>query len=273
MYSGGACAGPSVGTDTETVTNGVVPTTAPFGAPGTGLFSFQAVYTGDGNNNPATSPCNEFLTVQKFTPILSTQLSASSIVVFGSATDTATLTGATSTAGGTVTFTMYMGSSCSGVSVGTDTETVTNGFVPSTGAFLANTVGFYSFRAVYSGDGNNNGVTSSCELLTVNPASPTISIILSSNTILHGGSVTVSTGLSGATNNASGTVTVTMYTGGSCSGTIVGSSGPLTVSMGVVPTSGPFTAATAGTYSFQAVYSGDANNMAATGSCVVLTVT
>ena len=271
MYTGSLCSGTSVGSATETVTNGVVPTTGAFGAPSTGIFSFLAAYTGDGNNNP-TSACNELLTVQKFSPTLSTQLSASSIVVFVSVTDTATLTGATSTAGGTVTFTMYKGSSCSGSSVGSDTETVTDGFVPTTGSFSANSVGFFSFHAVYSGDSNNNGATSSCELLTANPASPTLSILLSSNMILHGGSVTVSSGLTGATTTAGGTVKITMYTGGTCSGTVEGTATE-TVTNAIVPTSGPFVAPTAGTFSFQAVYSGNANNMAATSSCVILTAT
>jgi hypothetical protein len=134
-------------------------------------------------------------------------------------------------------------------------------------------VGLNSFQAVYSGDSNNNGATSPCEVLTVNPASPTISIILSSNTILHGGSVTISSGLIGATSNAGGTVTITMYAGGTCSGSVVGSPDALTVTNGVVPTSIPFFANTAGTYSFQAFYGGDANNMAATSACTILTST
>ena len=274
MYAGSSCSGTILGKYIETLTNGFVPTSGVFTANSAGTYSFQAVYSGDTGNNGASSACEILIaTAQKSSPTISTQLSTTSITVFGSVTDKATLTGATSNAGGTVTFTMYNGGSCSGGSVGSDTETVTNGVVPTSSAFGTSAVGLNSFQAVYSGDTNNNGATSPCEVLTVNPASPTISIILSSNTILHGGSVTISSGLIGATSNAGGTVTITMYIGGTCSGSVVGSPDALTVTNGVVPMSSPFFANTAGTYSLQAVYGGDANNMAASSACTILTST
>lgn len=58
----GACSGSVTGTDTETVTNTVVPTPGAFAASTAGTYSFQAVYSGDANNNAATSTC-KILTV------------------------------------------------------------------------------------------------------------------------------------------------------------------------------------------------------------------
>jgi hypothetical protein len=259
---------------TVTVTNGVVPTSGLFQMDtlGAGPYGFTAVYSGDANNAGVTGSCEPFTLVQA-SPTLTTKLSAAPITVSQTVTDSATLTGASPNAGGTVTYSEYNGGSCTGTAIGSDTETVTNGVVPTTSTFAFAAAGFYSFQAVYTGDGENKGATSPCEPLTVNPDSPTLSTLLSATTIVHGGSVTDSSALSGASATAGGTVTITMYTGGSCSGTVVGSSGALTVTNGIIPTSGSFTAATAGTYSFLAVYSGDANNMATTAACEVLTAT
>ena len=64
-------------------------------------------------------------------PTLSTSLSPSSVTVGQSTHDTATLTGATSNAGGSVTYTVYTNNTCNTVAAGEGTFTVTNGSVPS----------------------------------------------------------------------------------------------------------------------------------------------
>jgi hypothetical protein len=262
---------------TVTVTNGIVPGSGSFDLStlALGNFGFTAKYSGDANNAMVTGSCEPF-TLVKATPTISTQLSAATITVSQTVTDSATLSGASADASGSVTYFEYHGGSCSGGSINSDTETVTNGVVPNTSAFGFNAPllgpGFYSFQAVYTGDGHNVGNSSPCEPLTVNLNSPTLTTQLSATTIPHGGTVTDSAALSGATSNAIGTVTYTMYSGGSCSGTVQGSA-TKTVAGAVVPNSGSFTAATAGTYSFLAVYSGDSNNMPATASCELLTAT
>jgi uncharacterized repeat protein (TIGR01451 family) len=97
-----------------------------------------------------------------------------------SVNDSATISGATSDAGGTVEYAFY--SSLSACNAGTfatpggtslGTKTVTGGVVPdsdSTGPI--NTAGTYFFRAFYSGDNNNNGASSACtdEALVINAA-------------------------------------------------------------------------------------------------------
>jgi len=279
MYSGDFCSGAPFGfSPALTVTNGM-PVSFTFGPSiGAGVFSFQATYTGDGNNMPATSPCNEFLTVASFPSVITTMLSSSTITVSGVVTDTATLTGVTTTAGGSVTFTMYPGGSCTGTPIDSATETVTNGFVPTTGNFGpgdTSSVGTFSFQAVYTpNNADNLPATSSCELLTVNRASPTLSTLLSATSIVHGGSVTDTATLTGAVAlPGTGMVTFTMYMGSSCSGTVVSTWGPIAVNGAGVATSAAFTAATAGTYSFSVFYSGDANNNPATATCELLTAT
>jgi len=264
-----------------TVTNGMpVSWTPTFSYPiPTGVYSFQAAYSGDDNNKPATSPCNEFLTVALSPTVITTQLSSSSITVLGTVTDQATLSGVTPTAAGTVNYYQYNGGSCSGSAIASDVGVpVSDGSVSASTPFSTSTVGFYSFQASYISDGDNAPATSSCEILTVNPAPTTISTILSSTTIVLGNSVTDSAALFGpATSSAGGTVTISMYTGSTCQvgGTYTGQEYILPVSGGVVngnnPT-GPFTPAATGTYSFRAVYSGDPNNQASTAPCEVLTV-
>lgn len=87
--------------------------------------------------------------------------------------DTAVLTGATSDASGTVTYTLYRGSPGSGVQIGQDSiVNVANGQVPNSALYSAATAGSYYFVASYSGDANNNAVIGSPEVFTV--TAPTV---------------------------------------------------------------------------------------------------
>ena len=164
------------GTDlgTKTVTNGVVPNSNSTGAiNAAGTYYFRAFYSGDPNNTgPVSSACtDETLVVSPNAPSITTLLSQSTGNVGDSVHDSATLTGATATAGGTVKYAFYsVLADCNagtfatpgGTSLGT--KTVTNGVVPNsdpTGPI--NTAGTYYFRAFYSGDPNNTGpVSSAC---------------------------------------------------------------------------------------------------------------
>ncbi|MBI3639254.1 MAG: SBBP repeat-containing protein [Thaumarchaeota archaeon] len=93
---------------------------------------------------------------------ISTTLSGSSIPIGSSITDSATLSGNTANAGGTVTYNIYNNTSCTGTPVFTSAVTVTNGVVPSSSAFTPSVAGGYNAQAVYSGDSNNAGSTSTC---------------------------------------------------------------------------------------------------------------
>lgn len=275
-----ACPGSPLKTNVVAVTGGLVPNGAlTINLPGT--YYVQASYSGDSSNAPATSACS-LQTVNMAAPSLSTQLSTTSIKAGGSLTDTATLTLATSNAGGTVTYTVYTDNACTltaaspnPVAVNPKTVAVTNGNVPSA-SFTITVVSTYYVQASYSGDPNNSGpVLSTCEgAITVNLASPTISTQLSFTTIVHGGSVTDTATLAMSSgSNAAGTVDFNLYSGSTCSGIPVDSDLLVSVT-GNAATSKSFTVATAGTYSFRATYSGDPNNNGPTSSaCEILIVT
>src|SRR5207245_1834432 len=72
---------------------------------------------------------------------------------------------------------------------------------------------------------------------------------------------------------AGGTVTYELWNATStCNGSTHTSFTPVTVTNGIVPNSPSETFTTAGPYSWNATYSGDANNNPATSSCEQLTV-
>jgi len=95
---------------------------------------------------------------------------------------------------------------------------------------------------------------------------PSIATTLSANPVEVGSTVHDSVTLSGASANAGGTVTYTVYTDGACS-LNAQAAGTVTVTNGVVPDSNPITFNQAGDFFWQAVYSGDANNNSATSAC------
>ena len=78
--------------------------------------------------------------------------------------DTATLAGASSTAGGTVTYQLFDNGTCGPDAdpIRTDSVTVTNGTVPDSPPFTA-TAPEYSYLATYSGDGTNEATAGVCE--------------------------------------------------------------------------------------------------------------
>src|SRR5207245_2438652 len=267
-FSGGTCAGTATVVSTVTVTNGVVPNSASVTPSPAGSFSFNAVYSGDVNNNVATSAC-EPLTVNKASPTIATTLSATTITVGASVTDSSTMASFFQ-AGGTVTYNRFSGGTCAGTATVVSTVTVTNGVVPNSAANTPTPAGSFSFNAVYSGDANNNAATSACEPLSV-ITGVGISTTLSSTTPVVGTTVTGSATLSGQTATAGGTVTYYDFTNGLCTapGTVVSI---VTVTNGVVPNSRAVLFNATGSFSFQASYSGDANNNAATSACEPLTV-
>jgi hypothetical protein len=164
-----------------------------FGTAGT--LYYYAVYSGDANNNPATSAC-EALTIvnQKASPSITTTLfrtegqPAATTAVGGSVFDSAHLAGATSSAGGTVQYELFSNGSCTGTPTNIFAPVPVNiGIAPNSAPQTFNTAGSFSWKAVYSGDLNNNGITSACEVLTVTsggfsipefPLQPVLSVLV-----------------------------------------------------------------------------------------------
>jgi uncharacterized repeat protein (TIGR01451 family) len=169
---------------------------------------------------------------------------------------------------GSVSIKFFQGGTCDGTVLDTGSATL-----DSTGAFNATgmpetltAAGQYSFQATYGGDGTYSAAPASgCEPLTVVPNSPEISTELSSSSVSHGTAVHDSATLSGATSDAGGTVTYSVYSDDEC-GDKVADGGTVDVSDGLVPNSNDVTLP-AGTYFWQASYSGDANNRPALSGC------
>jgi len=266
VYSGAdTCTGTDLLNSTVTVTNGVVPDSSAFTPLSAGTYSFQAVYTGDANNNGASSVCSTEQLLVKTNPSIGTTLSATSVDVGSTVHDSSSLSGATGDAGGQVTYTVYTNNTCTTGARAAGTVTVTNGVVPDSNALAFNTAGTFYWQAVYTGDTKNNGATSTCvdETLVVNPLQPgqtTAQHLIPNDSFI----------LTGTTTNAGGTITFNLFapSDATCAGTpaltqTVTVSGSGTYST----TNSAFIASTEGTWRWQSSYSGDTNNLSATSSC------
>jgi hypothetical protein len=183
----------------------------------------------------------------------------------------ALLSKTTTNAGGTVTYNLFANGNCGGASTVISTVPVTSGRAQPSAKWLLTSAGPYSWNAIYSGDQNNSPATSQCGPLSISKAVPTISTTLSANPISKGGAVSSSATLSGGF-RAGGTVTYNQFSSADCAGqaTMVSI---VMVSNNSVPSSSSQTFVTDGKFSWNAVYSGDPNNIPATGQCRPLTVT
>jgi hypothetical protein len=200
-------------------------------------------------------------------PSITTSLSDSTVSVGDAVHDSATLTGATAGAGGTVTYTVYSDNTCSTKVADGGTKTVTNGNVPDSDPVTFNNAGTFYWQAVYSGDANNNGATSDCtsEKLVVNPNTPGIS---TAQHVIPNDDATIS----GATTQAGGTITFNLYApdDATCSGTPAYTQQVNVSGNGTYKTTNTtFVASDNGEWRWQVIYSGDGNNAGATSACGV----
>jgi hypothetical protein len=195
--------------------------------------------------------------------------------------DTATLSGASSIAGGTVSYARFNNGTCSGTPVTTQTVNVTNAVVPDSSTFTPTAAGSYSYQATYSGDSQNIPMGPGlCEPLSVGTTSTTVTTHVrdAGGTDITGTSVALGTvvhdtaTVNGQINgiNATGTVTYSFFTNGSCSGTAT-STQDVALTGGAVPNSSTKTLG-AGSYSYSATYGGDGNYGGSTGSCEPFTI-
>jgi len=115
LYSNPTCTPAASKTNTATVLNHV-PGQTTFSPSVGGTFSINAVYSGDGANNPSpTSLCKQLIVSKTVTTTTTTITSSLSFPVGGAVTDTSSLSGANhATATGTVTYSIYQGSVCTG---------------------------------------------------------------------------------------------------------------------------------------------------------------
>ncbi|HXW36993.1 MAG TPA: hypothetical protein VEJ36_03710 [Nitrososphaerales archaeon] len=249
--------------------DGSVPTSAAVSFPTAGTYYWYAVYSGDGNNQGVVSPCEALLVGSE--PTISTTLSQTSIPVGGSTSDSASITGATSGASGTLKFWFSTVDSCpeNGATQVGSGQKGGNGVYSSGTSTTFNTAGTYYWYANYTGDTNNLPATSACEPLTVGLA---ITTTLSAQTILVGASVTDSATIQYPTGIPTGTVTYYDSSANDCSGGNAVNTVTLTAS-GSAPPSTAVAYSSAGSYSWYAVYSGGGKNAGpVTSPCEPLTV-
>ncbi len=282
LYASADCSGTALNTFNVTVTNGVVPASPTVTLSAVGTYNWVVSYSGDANNEAATSACGaETVLITQLKPSITTTVKlgettvpdGGSVPVGSVINDTAVLSGATATAGGTVTYKLYASADCSGTALNTFNVTVTNGVVPASPTVTLSAVGTYNWVVSYSGDANNEAATSACgaETVLTTKLKPSIATVLSADTISTGGSVNDTAKLTGATADAGGTVTYYVYSGSSsesCTeGNLKYTLGPVNVTNGVVANSPSQIFTDAGNYQWQAVYSGDAKNEGATSAC------
>jgi hypothetical protein len=126
-----------------------------------GWFSDQEIY-GLPIDNASMTGCG------KTSPTISTALSASGGIKGDTVHDTATLSGATNDAEGTVNYRYYSSvPACTNDTTGTaghdvSTETVTGGVVPKSDDATFTTAGTFYWAAFYSGDAKNSAAKSDC---------------------------------------------------------------------------------------------------------------
>ena len=301
-FKGDTCYGTAppipVGLPVTVTSSSVLPSSYfPFLAAGS--YSWNAAYSGDGNNTATTSPC-ELLTVQPAEVKATAGLVAAEgeslpITVGGSLSFSVSLSGETYNAGGSVAYSIYTGSGCitlktSPTKANGLNQTVGTGQnepnVPNSASATFGSAGSYSVKATYSGDANNTAATSVCLPFAVSKATPTLTLSLSSTSIKSSkvNSLSVWANLTEGFSATGGGISFSYYhcpTGSasctgvpSCStGNFAGSEvpGPSGVT-GPSAQTGWIPAVPPGNYSWQAVYSGDGNNTHATSQCVSLTV-
>ena len=171
---------------------------------------------------------------------------------------------ASTTPTGTVTFTLFpTATNCTGAT-STEMGTLVNGSATSSGTTLGATG--LSYLANYSGDATNSPAVSSCQPLTAIAPTPSITTTLSTTSAPVGTSVFDSAVLNNATANASGTVAYSFYTDNACS---LGATNVSTTSVtnALIPSSTSIIFGSPGTFYWQAAYSGDTSNAAATSTC------
>ena len=223
--------------------------------------------TNEGNN---TSTNN--VTVNKSSPTIATTANPSTGTVGTAAVtgDTATLTSGYIPTG-SVTFTLYSDAACTVAVPGmSGSGAIAGGTASWSASWTPTALGTYYWIASYPGDSNNNGFTTSCGdaneqivigkasptlSTTPNPASGTVGVTLNDTAILTGGY------------SPTGSVTFKLFppTDPTCSGsasyTETDNSAPYATTTGFASTS-------AGTWSWAADYSGDANNNPASSVCM-----
>jgi uncharacterized repeat protein (TIGR01451 family) len=271
--SGGSQVGGTVAVTTSA--NGGTATSAGYSPAAAGKYCFRAEYTPNAasqylaaSHTNATTEC--FTVVKNDTSI--TTAADQTITVGADISDSATLSGATSDATGTIVFKAYgPGDDCTATLAFTsDPFTVSGNGTYGPVSFAPATAGTYHWIATYSGDAKNAGSSGQCgdtgENDTVNKAHPTV-VTVASAAVVVGNPIHDTATLAGG-HAPTGSITFDLYgpDNATCTGDAVFSA-TVAVNGNGNYESGNFTPTAAGTYRWIANYSGDANNTATANGC------
>jgi len=208
--------------------------------------------------------------VSDLQPPLTTAVSSGTTSVGGSGvTDTATLTGTTN-ATGNITFSVYGPDdpTCSGEPFFLSSAGVAGNGVYTSGTWFPNLAGTYTFVARYSGDANNQPLTSACaDPLETVVASPKLTT-LASQSATAGQTIHDTATLSGG-RNPTGQITFSLYgpDDADCSHRAIFIVDAAVYAGNGTYSSQEFVTSAAGTYRWIAHYEGDANNPPVETAC------
>lgn len=237
-----------------------------------GEYNYVVRYTGDTNNAPASTTCDQpsqQLHMTRGRPSLVTTASIAS----GSIEDSALLSGGIPNSG-TIKFSLFgpEDTACGGAPVFVSSLPVSYQGHFSSGPFAPSLPGVYSFEAEYSGDANDEPATAACggpgETVSVpGPSHPILTQRTVVSNAIVGEQISDTVALSGGL-APTGTLIFRLFapTDPSCS------HGALTVPNVTVVgdglySSGPFTATALGDYRYTVTYSGDGANAPIATSC------
>lgn len=100
--------------------------------------------------------------IPKFTPSLTGASVPTSITSGQTVASQATISGATTSATGTITHELFSGTTCSGAAFGMQTTSVTGNGSKTSGTLSPTAVGTYSWRLSYDGDPRNSSISGTC---------------------------------------------------------------------------------------------------------------
>jgi hypothetical protein len=160
------CTGTVAFTSTKPVVGNGSYTSASFTPTVVGTYRWIAAYSGDANNPPVATACNdanEDVVVSAVAPVTLTARASPDVKLGGQVSDTATLANGVNPTG-TITFRLFGpgNATCTGTATFTSTKPVSGNGSYTSAPFTPSVVGTYRWIAAYSGDANNSPVSTVC---------------------------------------------------------------------------------------------------------------
>jgi hypothetical protein len=216
--------------------------------PGAGCGTFGSAYLKSRSSDSFTAELKDFIAPERVHISNCTGLTtnATGPVTIGSPiSDTATLSGATSNAGGTITFHLFSDDQCANeVTTGLSPVTVDGNGDYNSGNFTPTAVGTYYWTASYSGDANNAAASTACrdanESSVVTKAKPALTTNAAGPVTL-GDPISDTAHLSEASSDAGGTITFHLYSNATCTTEVSTGLNPVAVNGNGDYNSGDFT--------------------------------